>query len=154
MHSKGEPKTNKVLSGTSPIIKDYTYQRQIRTEKEYDLVVAGGGPGGSAAAVCAARLGAKVLLIEATGCLGGMGTSGLVTAFDPMADGERALVGGFIQEVVETLYSRGFLAPQVTPDSWRKTYHSWTPFNPEGLKVVLDEFAATVKSSDAKALCA
>ena len=41
--------------------------------------------------ICAARLGAKVLLVEAMGCLGGMGTSGLVTAFVPMADGERNL---------------------------------------------------------------
>ncbi|NQT21576.1 MAG: FAD-dependent oxidoreductase [Planctomycetes bacterium] len=30
------------------------------------------------AAFCAAREGARVLLVEATGCLGGMGTSGLV----------------------------------------------------------------------------
>ena len=44
-------------------------------ETYYDVVVAGGGPGGSTTAICAARLGAKVLLIEATGCLGGMGTS-------------------------------------------------------------------------------
>jgi CBS domain containing-hemolysin-like protein len=35
-----------------------------------------------AAAICAARQGAKVVLIEATGCLGGMGTSGLVTIED------------------------------------------------------------------------
>ena len=53
--------------------------RDIPIEDGYDLVVAGGGPAGSAAAICAARLGARVLLVEATGCLGGMGTSGLVT---------------------------------------------------------------------------
>ena len=53
-----------------------------------------------------ARLGAKVLLAEATGCLGGMGTSGLVTAFNPMADGERVLVGGFMRELVESMYQR------------------------------------------------
>ena len=103
--------------------------------------MAGGGPGGSAAAICAARLGLKTLLLEATGCLGGMGTSGLVCAFDPMADGEKMLVGGFMRELVETLYSRGFCKPGINPDCWRKNYHVWTPFSPEGLKLVLDELA-------------
>jgi hypothetical protein len=113
--------------------------RDIPVENGYDLIVAGGGPAGSAAAICAARLGAKVLLLEATGCLGGTGTSGLVTAFDPMSDGERMLVGGFMRELVESLYERGFLAPHVTPDFWRKIFHRWTPFRAEGLKLRLDE---------------
>ncbi|HML49052.1 MAG TPA: FAD-dependent oxidoreductase, partial [Clostridia bacterium] len=119
----------------------YSLQRDIPVGEAYDLVVAGGGPGGSAAAICAARLGAKVLLVEATGCLGGMGTSGLVCAFDPMADGEKMLVGGFMRELFETLYARGFLKPDIDPDSWRKKYHCWTPFSAEGLKLVLDEKA-------------
>ena len=55
----------------------YKLEREIPIEDGYDVVIAGGGPAGSAAAVCAARLGAKVLLVEATGCLGGMGTSGM-----------------------------------------------------------------------------
>jgi hypothetical protein len=122
-------------------MKRYVLQREIPVETGYDLVVAGGGPAGCAAAICAARLGAKVLLVEATGCLGGMGTSGLVTAFDPMADGQRALVGGLMREIVETLYTRGFLQPDINPDSWRKNYHCWTPFNAEGYKLVLDELA-------------
>jgi Dehydrogenases (flavoproteins) len=120
----------------------YSFTRSIPSDETYDLVVAGGGPAGSAAAICAARLGAKVLLIEATGCMGGMGTSGLVTAWDPMADGERMLVGGFMRELIETLYARGFTAPHVIPDFWRKFYHQWTPFKAEGLKLVLDELAA------------
>ena len=119
----------------------YSLRRDIPVGEAYDLVVAGGGPGGSAAAICAARLGAKVLLVEATGCLGGMGTSGLVCAFDPMADGEKMLVGGFMRELVETLYARGFLKPGIDPDSWRKKYHCWTPFSAEGMKLVLDEKA-------------
>jgi hypothetical protein len=117
----------------------FVLNRRIPVEDSYDVVVAGGGPAGAAAAVSAARLGAKTLLIESTGCLGGMGTSGLVTAFDPMANGKENLVGGFMYEVVEELYQRKFLAPQVTPDYWRKRYLTWTPFNVEGYKLVLDE---------------
>lgn len=128
-----------VSAAQSP--KTFTLTRQIPVEAGYDLAVAGGGPAGTAAAVCAARLGAKVLLVEATGCLGGMGTSGLVIAFDPMADGRRMLVGGFMREVVETMYSRKFLKPGIDPNSWRKNYHNWTPFQVEGYKLVLDEFA-------------
>lgn len=120
-------------------MNEYTFKREIPAEDGYDLLVAGGGPAGCAAAVCAARLGAKVLLVEATGCLGGMGTSGLVTAFDPMADGEKALVGGLMREIVEALYERGELGPDVTPECWRQNYHCWTPFRVEGLKHLLDD---------------
>jgi len=116
--------------------------REIPVEEGYDILVAGGGPAGSAAAICAARLGAKVLLVESTGCLGGMATSGLVCAFDPMGNGERALVCGFIGDLVETLYERNFMAPGIDPDNWRKKYHHWSPFRAEGLKLVLDELAA------------
>lgn len=131
------------LPGSSQENKPASYRlvREVPVEEGYDLVVAGGGPAGTAAAVSAARLGAKVLLAEATGCIGGMGTSGLVTAFDPMANGERMLVGGFMREVVETLYTRGFLAPGIDPNSWRKKYMTWTPFNVEGYKLLLDELA-------------
>src|SRR5271165_956903 len=81
----------------------YRLTRDIRVE-EYDVLVAGGGPAGSAAAICAARLGAKVLLAEATGCLGGMGTSGLVSTFGPISDGKRMLVGGFVKELVLAMH--------------------------------------------------
>jgi len=117
----------------------FTLQRTIPADKEYDIIIAGGGPAGTAAAIAAGRLGETVLLVEQTGCLGGMGTSGLVNAFDPMADGERQLVGGIMSEIVEEMYERSFLAPQVRPDFWRKRYHCWTPFKSEGLKLVLDE---------------
>ena len=120
-------------------MQTFEFKRTIPREAGYDLVVAGGGPAGAAAAICAARLGARVLLAEATGCLGGMGTSGLVTAFDPMADGQRMLVGGFMREVVEAMQTRGFLGPQVTPEFYNRRYHCWTPFQAEGLKLLLDE---------------
>ncbi|MBT3375470.1 MAG: FAD-dependent oxidoreductase [Lentisphaerae bacterium] len=117
----------------------YTLTREIPKTSAYDIVIAGGGPAGTAAAIVAGRLGAKVLLIEATGCLGGMGTSGLVTAFDPMANGEQNLVGGIMLEIVETMYERGQLPPHVTPEFWRRKYHCWTQFRAEGLKQLLDD---------------
>lgn len=117
----------------------YRLERQIPVEDEYEIVVAGGGPAGASAAICAAKLGAKVLLVEGTGCLGGMGTSGYVCAWDPMANGQEMLVGGFMRELVETLYKRNFLQPGIDPNTWRKEYHKWTPFSPEGLKLILDE---------------
>ncbi|MEM6312856.1 MAG: FAD-dependent oxidoreductase [Planctomycetota bacterium] len=115
--------------------------RSIPVERGYDLVVLGGGPAGMAAAISAGRLGAKVLLVEATGCMGGMGTSGLVTAFDPMANGEEMLVGGLMREIVWTLYRRGELGPHEHPDRFAKAYMRWTPFRVEGYKRLLDELA-------------
>ncbi|MDT2021918.1 FAD-dependent oxidoreductase [Methylocella sp. CPCC 101449] len=117
----------------------YTLKREIPIEDEFDLVVAGGGPAGTAAAVCAARLGAKVLLLEATGCLGGMGTSGLVTTFGPVSDGKQMLVGGLMKQIVLALQQRGQLGPHVVPEYLHSQLNRWVPFKPEGLKRLLDE---------------
>lgn len=116
----------------------YKLVREIPVEEGYDLVVAGGGPAGAAAAICAARLGAKVLLAEATGCLGGMGTSGLVTRFAYAADGEKMLSAGLLREICGILQERGFLKPGATRSNWEK---GGAAYQPEGYKLVLDELA-------------
>jgi hypothetical protein len=53
--------------------------RSIPVRQEADVLVIGGGPSGVAAAVAAARTGAKTVLVERHGFLGGMWTAGLVT---------------------------------------------------------------------------
>lgn len=53
-------------------------ERVIPVTGQYDVIVCGGGPAGIAAALAAARSGAKTCLIEAHGCLGGIWTSGLL----------------------------------------------------------------------------
>ena len=52
--------------------------REIPVVAEADVVVLGGGPAGVAAAVSAARNGAKVILLERYTFLGGLWTGGLV----------------------------------------------------------------------------
>lgn len=47
----------------------------VNQNSEYDVIVVGGGPSGCAAAISAARMGVKTLLLEGTQSLGGMGTS-------------------------------------------------------------------------------
>lgn len=117
----------------------YKLVRNIKVEEGYDVLVAGAGPAGCAAAIAAARLGAKVLLVEAMGCLGGLSTAGIVSEFDPMSNGERMLVGGIMQEIVENMYSRGFMPDCSTPNRWRLDDHRYTSFKAEGLKLLLDE---------------
>ncbi|NML44368.1 FAD-dependent oxidoreductase [Ramlibacter sp. G-1-2-2] len=122
------------------MVNDYKLNRTIPADAPYDLVVAGGGPAGTAAAVCAARLGLKVLLAEATGCLGGMGTSGLVASFGPVSDGTRMLVGGFMKELLETMWAQKAFGPHVVPDFLHAQLNRWVPFQPEHLKRILDDF--------------
>jgi hypothetical protein len=52
--------------------------REIPVLGEFDVVVCGGGPAGCAAAIAAARHGAKTLLVEKAGYLGGATVSQLV----------------------------------------------------------------------------
>jgi hypothetical protein len=117
----------------------YAFTRRIPAEQPYDVIVAGGGPGGSAAAICAARLGARVLLVEGTGCLGGMGTSGLVSAWSDLGDGSRMIVGGIMDELLGQLQQRGGFKPGADPAEYRKRLHSGIGFAPEVLKRILDD---------------
>ena len=62
-------------------------EKQTTLFGEYDVLVCGGGFGGIAAALAAAREGKKVLLAEREFALGGLGTLGLVTIYLPLCDG-------------------------------------------------------------------
>ncbi|MDR0861613.1 MAG: FAD-dependent oxidoreductase [Oscillospiraceae bacterium] len=83
-------------------------KREVEVIRETDVIVVGGGPGGIAAAVSAARGGARTILIERYGHLGGMATGGLVNIIPNLGSiyGEH-LIGGFCQEVIERLAARG-----------------------------------------------
>jgi hypothetical protein len=74
-------------------------ERQISLNEEYEVIVVGGGPAGCAAASAASRQGAKTLLIERAGALGGMGTLGLVPCFCGFDDGEKNIARGIADRV-------------------------------------------------------
>lgn len=108
-----------------------SFHREIRIAGNFDIIVAGGGPAGCAAATAATRLGAKVLLIEATGMLGGMGTAGLVPAWCPFSDKEKIIYRGIAEEVFR---ASGTSITQADPERL-----DWVPIDPEKLKSTYDK---------------
>lgn len=112
--------------------KEYRLQNPvIGLNEEYDVIVCGGGPAGCTAAVAAAREGAKTLLLEASGMLGGMATLGMVNAWTPVHDGIRVVHGGLAKKIIEE--NRATM-PHLSPDKW-----NWVTINYEPLKVQLDK---------------
>jgi hypothetical protein len=82
--------------------------REIEVCREADVVVVGGGPGGIASALAAARAGANTVLVERYGHLGGMSTGGLVAIIPNLSTirGEQ-LIAGICQELIDRLAERG-----------------------------------------------
>lgn len=75
--------------------------RRLAVTGKYDVVVAGGGIAGVAAAVAAARNGVSVCLIEKAFALGGLATLGNVIVWLPLCDGKgRQVIGGLAEELL------------------------------------------------------
>ena len=98
--------------------------RTLPVSDAADVVVAGGGIAGVAAALAAARAGASALLLENTCTLGGLATVGNVTVYLPIDDGRgRVVMGGLARELldlsvadlVKPVPAAGFHA---APDIW------------------------------------
>lgn len=79
-------------------------EQKIPVYAETQVLVVGGGPAGLCAAISAARQGAKVMLMERYGYLGGMSTGGFVLLVDCICDGKGNLViKGLVEEMLDRL---------------------------------------------------
>ena len=82
---------------------------EINEKAHYDVIVAGGGVAGAAAAISAARAGKSVLLIEKAQKLGGLATLGLINYFVPMCNGRgKQIIFGMAEEFLRTALKYGY----------------------------------------------
>ncbi|MBK8049145.1 MAG: FAD-dependent oxidoreductase [Anaerolineales bacterium] len=113
------------------------YTKKLTHLWDADVVVVGAGSAGATAAIAAARTGAKTVLVERYGCLGGISTLVLDTFYGFYTPGSIAhrVVGGIPWEVVETLKARdaAFERPNTFGAGAGVTY------DPMTLRVVWDE---------------
>jgi hypothetical protein len=91
--------------------------REIPIKGEYDIIIAGGGIAGVAAALAAKRLGSRVLLIEKSVMLGGLATLGLISWYEPLCDGTgRHIIKGIAEELLLLSIRYG---PNNLPEDWK-----------------------------------
>ncbi len=101
------------------------------------MLVIGGGNAGCAAALAAARHGARTLLVERYGFLGGTATAAMVGPWMTFHSGGERIVGGIAQEMVERLVVMGGSPGHVSDSS--DYVATITPFDPEFHKALLFE---------------
>ena len=111
---------------------------EIERIEGYDVIVVGGGVSGSHAAIAAGRTGAKTLLIEQFGFLGGtlttMGVGPMMTFHNKSG---KQLVFGSPNEMVDRLVARGASPGHVLDGTGYCS--TVTPFDAEILKIVLED---------------
>jgi len=94
---------------------------QTKVSDQCDVFVAGGGVAGVAAALSAAREGAKVILAEKCCMLGGLATAGLITIYLPICDGcGRQVSFGMAEELLKLSVKHG--AEVDIPDVWKEEH--------------------------------
>ncbi|MBT6093628.1 MAG: FAD-dependent oxidoreductase [Rhodospirillaceae bacterium] len=127
--------------------------RETPVFAETDVLVVGGGPSGTAAAVAAGRSGAEVMLVERYNHLGGLSTGGLVLWIDRMTDWSgRQVIAGLACDIFDRLPAEAFQGPArddwgskdaATAAYWTQrtaAFHdvvTWSPtLDPEALKTL------------------
>jgi len=108
-----------------------------------DVIVAGGGVAGVAAALEAARAGLHTVLVEKTVLFGGLATTGLINFYLPLCDGNgRQVIFGISEELLQLSLKYG---PGDVPGRWKGSKPGAAPgrycvrFSPASFILALDE---------------
>lgn len=108
----------------------YTLSMQLTCQKQYDVIVCGGGVAGCAAALSAAKNGASVLLLEKSNILGGLATLGLINLFVPMCNGRgKQIIFGLAEKWLRDSAKYGF-------DTIPKVWQNGEPSQPTDVRYV------------------
>src|SRR4051812_17301082 len=112
--------------------------RDLPVIHEADVCVLGGSCTGLFAAIRAARLGARVVIVEKDNCFGGIATTAMVNVWHSLHDteGKKQIIAGLTEEVINRLDKRGAVKRHELTNPSR----GFT-FNSEELKIELDELA-------------
>lgn len=127
------------------------YYQPLSAVEDIDVLVVGGGFAGVSAALRAARLGKKVLLAEHCGCLGGIGTSGMVNCFSRfLTKGTGRLTnGGLFAQYLEA--SRIHFGKEIICDyfdgEWMKSYFD-RQLRDAGVRVLLNSTVFAVSCEE------
>jgi hypothetical protein len=118
--------------------------KSIPVIQEVDIVVLGGSCTGVFAAVRAARLGAKVAIVERTNAFGGVATTGMVCIWHSLCDTtfKKQIIAGLTQEVFERLRRIPFALDETFPsdgEPFRMNTIMNYRINTEELKIELDK---------------
>lgn len=98
-------------------MKQICLTETLTSSGEYDVIVAGGGVSGVAAALSAARAGKRVLLLEKQCSLGGLATTGLVNFWVPLCNGRgKWIIRGMAEEFLQLSIQHGF---DTLPPEWK-----------------------------------
>ncbi|MGI6316314.1 MAG: FAD-dependent oxidoreductase [Christensenellales bacterium] len=87
--------------------------RDIPISNEVDVLVVGSGPAGVSAAIWAGRMGAKTLLVEQGGMVGGIATAGLMSHWTGNTQ------GGFYEEILDRSADNPALRQTINPERLR-----------------------------------
>ena len=116
--------------------------RDIKVINDVDIVVLGGSCTGVFAAVRAARLGAKVAIVEQAGAFGGTATSSFVCIWHSLTDDtyQKQIISGLTEEMIERLKAipNGLRYRPRKEDKWRAPHYSNYILNTEEMKIELD----------------
>lgn len=117
-------------------------ERTISIRDSYDVIVAGGGIAGVAAALAAKRAGARTIIIEKSTMMGGLATLGLVAIYLPLCDGNgHQVTYGIAEELLKLSGKYGY---SNIPEGWTEHKKNcsgryMTDFSPAAFVIAIDE---------------